>query len=316
MRRWHMLRWAVLALGACALVSCAQKPPDGNALPTSGIYKVGKPYQVNGVWYYPSEDFSYNETGIASWYGAEFHAKQTANGELYDQNELTAAHKTLPMPSLVRVTNLDNGRSIVVRINDRGPFAANRVIDMSRRGAQLLGFEGQGTAKVRVEIMAEESRAIAAAARRNTPGTILAETDGPAPRAAPRARIEVNTPGTPPAAAPPPSAATTAPVAPPRTVAGTEVDGRFLPSPVVVDRPVRGTSQIYVQAGAFTAQDNANRVRSRLAPVGQAQVSSAVVNGQRFYRVRLGPLPSVERADATLSQVLQTGLNDAKIVVD
>lgn len=137
----------------------------GEQTPNS-TYKVGKPYQVGGDWYYPSEDFSKNETGVASWYGPTFHGKRTANGEIYDQNELTAAHRTLQMPSLVRVTNLENGRSIVVRINDRGPFKKGRVIDVSKRAAELLGFIGQGTARVRLEVLEKESRKIATAAQR------------------------------------------------------------------------------------------------------------------------------------------------------
>lgn len=314
MRGGQGVRAAIVLAGALSLLACAQQPPSGDGgLPRSGIYKVGKPYQVNGVWYYPAEDYAYDESGIASWYGPGFHTKATANGEPYDENEMTAAHKTLPMPSMVRVTNLDNGRSVIVRINDRGPFKPGRIIDLSRRGAQLLGFEGTGTAKVRVQIMAEESRQIAAAARRGTPAAILAETEGPAPRPAPRARVEV---ANAPAASPAAVSAVSAPVPPPTTVAGAEVGGRFLPSPVVVDTPVRGTGRIYVQAGAFTVRENADRVRGRVAPYGSAQVSAAAVNGQRFYRVRVGPLADVDRADGVLTQILQSGLTEAKIVVD
>ena len=107
-------------------------------------YKVGDPYQIDGIWYYPAINYEYEETGIASWYGKKFHGRLTANGATYDMNALTAAHRTLPMPSLVRVTNLVNGRSLVLKINDRGPFARNRIIDVSRRGAQLLGFQKAG----------------------------------------------------------------------------------------------------------------------------------------------------------------------------
>lgn len=120
-------------------------------------YKVGTPYEVAGQWYYPAEDYGYREEGIASWYGPGFHGKRTANGEIYDMNALTAAHKTLPMPSIVRVTSLENGRSLKVRINDRGPFVDGRIIDLSRRSAQLLGMELQGTARVMVEVIPDES---------------------------------------------------------------------------------------------------------------------------------------------------------------
>ncbi len=167
----------LLALGACSqlklgatAVKSMQGPEPAQEQPAraQGIYKVGDPYQIQGAWYYPAEDWNYVETGIASFYGGErsgtdFHGKLTANGELYDMNSLTAAHTTLPMPSLVRVTNIENGRSIVLRVNDRGPFARGRIIDVSRRAAQLLGFEGQGTARVKVELMADESRQLKAA---------------------------------------------------------------------------------------------------------------------------------------------------------
>ncbi len=118
-----------------------------------GVRKVGKPYKIAGKWYHPRVDATYNAVGTASWYGPGFHGKKTANGELYDQWALTAAHPTLPMPSIVEVTNLENGRTVMVRVNDRGPFAHGREIDMSRYAAQLLGFEGQGTAKVRVRFV-------------------------------------------------------------------------------------------------------------------------------------------------------------------
>ncbi len=128
-----------------------------------GCYKIGNPYKVRGKWYYPKEDYNYSETGIASWYGEDFHAKKTANGEKYDMNALTAAHRTLPLPSIVKVTNLQNGRSLVLRVNDRGPYASNRIIDVSKRAAGLLGFQTQGTTKVRVEVMEKESKALKAA---------------------------------------------------------------------------------------------------------------------------------------------------------
>src|SRR5690242_17607174 len=154
---------ALLALGLLA-GGCTTAPrasaPVAKAEPAArgkSTYKVGTPYQIDGVWYYPAEDFTYDETGIASWYGEQFHAKETANGETFDLNSLTAAHRTLPMPSIVEVTNLENGRVLRLRVNDRGPFARGRILDVSRRAAQLLGFEGSGTAKVRVRIMVEDS---------------------------------------------------------------------------------------------------------------------------------------------------------------
>src|SRR3984885_5982672 len=156
-------RWGILSLGllasACAettLVVDQSKLINGQNQVQPG-YKVGQPYQVDGVWYYPAANYDYDETGVASWYGPGFTGHATASGETYDENALPAAHKPLPLPTLVRVTNLENGRQIQIRINDRGPFVNNRIIDLTRRGAQLLGFEGQGTARVRVQVMKEDS---------------------------------------------------------------------------------------------------------------------------------------------------------------
>ena len=116
-------------------------------------YKVGNPYSINGIKYIPKEDPNYIEEGIASWYGPKFDGKLTANGEIFDQYAVTAAHKTLPIPSLVKVTNLENNKNIVLRINDRGPFVGDRIIDLSYKSAQLLGIIKKGTGKVRVEII-------------------------------------------------------------------------------------------------------------------------------------------------------------------
>lgn len=137
---------AGLTLSACAGGSGSIYGPGPN-----NSYKIGNPYQINGVWYYPAEDTRYNKIGLASWYGREFQNEKTANGERFDRRRLTAAHPTLPMPVIVRVTNLDNGRTTLVRVNDRGPFAAGRIIDLSQAAAQELGFEQQGLTRVRVQ---------------------------------------------------------------------------------------------------------------------------------------------------------------------
>ncbi len=134
------------------------------AVPSGGTVKIGKPYTVLGATYYPADDTRYDERGIASWYGPGFHALATANGERYDQDGVTAAHKTLPMPSYVEVENLDNGRRLTVRVNDRGPFVAGRIIDLSRRSAQLLGVDRPGTARVRVRRVFPDTTTLAALA--------------------------------------------------------------------------------------------------------------------------------------------------------
>jgi rare lipoprotein A len=116
-----------------------------------GAYRVGKPYIVAGRIYVPEEDVNYREEGTASWYGDDFHGRLTANGEVFDMGSLTAAHPTLPMPCYARVTNLSNGKSLIVRVNDRGPYHGNRLIDVSNKAAELLEFKGNGVARVRVE---------------------------------------------------------------------------------------------------------------------------------------------------------------------
>jgi rare lipoprotein A len=116
-----------------------------------GVYRVGSPYVIAGRVYIPQENTHYRADGVASWYGADFHGRSTANGEIFNADAITAAHPTLPLPSYVRVSNLSNGRSLIVRVNDRGPYAGNRIIDVSKRAAYLLGFTTSGTAWVRVE---------------------------------------------------------------------------------------------------------------------------------------------------------------------
>jgi rare lipoprotein A len=316
--RIDVVRRCGLSLGLLLLSACASAPPPPVKPPVAvakaGGYKVGQPYQIGGQWFYPAVDYEYDQTGIGSWYGPGFHAKVTANGEIYNENELTAAHQTLPMPSLVRVTNLENGRSIVVRINDRGPYAGARIIDMSRRSAQLLGFEQKGTAKVRVQILADESRAIAAAAQNATVQVAgVASDGGPKPIAAPRPTVQIEGKPLGPPTKPQPDRTILAPT----TVAGrTTDDGRFLPAPVVEQRTVTGGTQIYVQAGAFTNFDNANKLRARLTPLGKAGIQRAVVKDVEYFRVRVGPLESTERADQVLTQVVQMGSQGARVVID
>jgi len=160
-------RLAVLSAGCLLLANCgmsgridpkygvaasARVVEPGQPVPKGGgVYRVGKPYTIAGRTYVPEEDANYSAVGMASWYGDDFHGRYTANGEIFDMESISAAHPTMPLPSYARVTNLANRRSIVVRVNDRGPFVGNRVIDLSVRTAKLLGFHGHGLAKVKVE---------------------------------------------------------------------------------------------------------------------------------------------------------------------
>jgi len=306
MRFAYLFRVALSGLAVLLLSSCAPVTKTG-----LGAYKVGTPYQISGVWYYPKEDPFYDETGIASWYGSDFHAKDTANGERYDMDALTAAHRTLPMPTVVRVTNLENGRSLRLRVNDRGPYARGRIIDVSRRAAQLLGFHGRGTARVRVQF---EGRAEVGAAPPQEESEIAASRPSDL-KAAPLSRVASSSLAAPPGAAEAPprrpapqvrmaSAAQMAPIA------DIEPDG------VVTTVPVPARTQLWVQVGAFQSRANADRLLERLTYVGYAQVSQTLVGGKSLYRVRFGPLATVEEADAMLNKVIDKGHNGAQIVVD
>ena len=326
-QRWAWLITLFLALFICGcaetqfVVSSAKRIAGTTEMPkkkdpTPGHYKIGDPYKIKDVWYYPKVDFGYMETGIASWYGPQFHGKLTANGEIFDMNEISAAHRTLPLPSVVRVTNMDNGRSIKVRVNDRGPFARGRIIDMSRRGAQLLGFQRAGTAAVRVEILERESREIAAAYGQFVKAN---RSDKPPPIAAPRVVVTSQSLKPPPGtnAAPLPSnnhkvlAVETAP----------ERDIRQPAKLPLLDETVKLVKvseklQIFVQVGAFTQYDNANKMRARLSLIGSAKIYQVRTMERPFFRVRLGPLTDVTKADSILETVIDSGIKDARIVVE
>ena len=269
---------AALAVAACGSgerkkAEIVPPPP-----PQEGTYKVGEPYDIDGITYRPVVDEEYDEIGIASWYGPKFHGKRTGNGEIFDMNAVSAAHQTLPMPSMVRVVNLENGRSLAVRINDRGPFVRGRIIDMSRRGAQLLGFRYKGTAEVRVRIMPEESHRVAEIARRTPPPASLAmPADGVVFEPLPQSIGPVETASLP------------APGAP--------------------------AGRVYIQAGAFLNPENADKVKEALAPLGHA-VTARRGDGSLLYRVLLGPFADIARARSLLAAVSARSRTDAKIVSD
>lgn len=310
MRVW--IRSAALFIAVAALAACATKPPPATPTAGGGVYKVGRPYQVAGVWYYPREQPGYDETGIASWYGAQFHGRRTANGEVFDRNGVTAAHPTLPMPSNVRVTNLGNGKSLVVRVNDRGPYSNARIIDLSERAADLLGFRLQGTARVRVQFLGradlngpgialpseqtptEVATAVPAAPTTSVSAEPLAPVAG-VPTAAPVQTAELPTPQAQPVVTAPSPAA--------------DVTGQ------VQNVPVPAATSIYIQAGAFTIAENARRVEARLRQYG-AKVSPITRDGKTVYRVRIGPIQDVGTADRTLQEVQAAGQNDARIVIE
>lgn len=246
--------------------------PDATPTPHFGPYKAA-PYTVLGKKYYPMQDAgNYRETGKASWYGTKFHGQNTANGEKYDLYGMTAAHKTLPLPSYVRVTNLDNGRVVTVRVNDRGPFYAERIIDLSFAAAKKLGFAEQGVANVRVEGIDPEKWW----AEQGKQAPVVGTYQAPKTLALPKEEVYV----------------------PPVT----QHAGAVLPLQISEAAVATTASGLYLQAGAFANPDAAQLLRDRLGSLTDIRifVSPVVLEQQVLHRVRIGPIET--RAEAELLQ--------------
>jgi len=332
----RFLNIVIILVSSLLLANCSEtqfvanlmKVGADNARQTGGgRYKVGGPYQIKGIWYRPRIDYQYDQTGIASWYGPQFHGKLTANGEIFDMNLVSAAHKTLPMPSMVRVTNLRNGNALNIRLNDRGPFAHGRIIDLSRRAAQLLGFERAGTAPVRVQVLERESRFLASASQGVVlPGTQLPGT-GPAvsnsgtltPRSAPSVSVTRQV-------LPPFDGTQSSPQSPikredetnslPKKKSSRLAETIKLSDGKVSRVAVKADTQIFVQAGAFSQFVNANRVHIRLSSLGSSTISRTKKGKGNLFRVRLGPYRNVKTADVILARVMGSGYPGARIIVD
>ena len=272
----------------------AAPPPEQGASPPDWLERerVGPPYEANGRWYVPTPEPGYSESGSASWYGPQFHGQRTASGEVFDQEALTAAHPTLPIPSLVQVTNLENGREIIVRVNDRGPFVGERLIDLSHGAATVLGFEQAGHAQVHVRYL------------------------GPAPR-------RVNADGTPapaslraaPASPPAPAGAEEGPASllpPMPDHAGDGLEGAPIDGQPRVQRASHsvGQSGYFVQVGAYSDPGNASRVRDLVEAAGPAAVDVRQTAGGELFRVRVGPWTSREEADAARRVLASLGYGE------
>ncbi len=316
---------------AVGLTACFSAPPrPAPTVPTAPVTPPPKPdsipeviprieprarsgnppfYDVFGKRYYVlSSSVGYRERGVASWYGPGFHNVRTSIGEPYDMYGMTAAHKTLPLPAYVRVTNLQNGRSVVVRVNDRGPFVGNRIIDLSYSAAVKLDMLRNGTAMVEVRtidpsvppaITASATPAPAAAPPAATALTIVA----PAPVApAGSARAGSTPAGSTPAVAP---AATAPGTATPTAGSG-------------VTSPAAAATALFVQAGAFSDPANAERLAEKLrgGNYGKVIVRDDQIAGRRMYRVRIGPVPSVAEFDRVVAALERAGINDAHLALD
>ena len=248
-----------------------------------GKVKVGKPYKIAGRTYVPQVNYKYAEAGKASWYGPGFHGKRTANGEKYNMHEISAAHRDLPIPSVVEVTNRDNGRKLIVRVADRGPFCKDRVIDLSARAAELLHFKHRGTANVHVRILEKESRLLAAGAR----------------------ELIIRDP-------------LTVPGSKNHAKKGDYIRGPLLKTPAVPTILASDThsipkSGVYVQAASFSDPNKARQLKNAVKDIGDVVIKPVQVNEQEFYRVQVGPL-NQDRAHQVVTDLNDRGHSGARII--
>jgi rare lipoprotein A len=255
------------------------------------VYKLGGPYQIDGRWYYPEFDPDYDRTGIASWYGEPFDGRRTANGEIFDQDVPTAAHPTLPLPSLVRVVNLSNRRELTVRVNDRGPFVGDRIIDLSQEAARQLGFERQGTTPVRVQFIR------LAEARGDRPRPTIRHARAPAVEARPPTRSVLASPPPQPSQAQSPPELTRSP-SPPQVARGeaARCQGEF------------------IQVAAFVEPARAQRVAAEMQALQAIPVSLWAMGQDHLSRVRLGPIADPAATGAALDRLKRFGFPEAFIV--
>ena len=268
-----------------------------------GHYKVGKPYKVAGQWYAPRKDPYYDRRGVASWYGAAFHGRRTANGEVYDMNALTAGHPTLPLPSYAHVTNMTNGRTILVRINDRGPYVKNRLIDLSRRSARELGYQNNGLAHVRVRY--------AGPAPLNGNDTAERQYLAAQPWYGARRQFAKGI-------SPNSDSATTEPIVTPSTwpVLRNRNNRLAAASGLAAQRTsLGGPPRIYLGTGVFPLRAQAERLRHLLKGLEPVEVEKLNSGSKALLRVLLGPFDEVQ-AKAAIKQVASLGIDGSVHILD
>lgn len=276
---------------------------------------TSRPYQINGIWYHPQPHYEYEEEGMASYYGGTdvFHGRKTSTGEIFDMNEVSAAHKTLPLPCIAEVTNLENGRQIQLKVNDRGPFVHGRIIDVSRRTAQLLGFDRKGTAKVRVRTLVPESLALNGI---NPSDVMVAQASPPVKKPIPVKKPPIMTAALPKlpdhlfeevieeessvqlASTPPVQLASAAPASAPQT-----------------SHEAPSSTGIFVEIGKYQSEAEAHAISKKLDGITDAMAQAAQTKGLNAYVVQLGPLLSMSQANQVLDQLVNAGHLMSRIVI-
>ncbi|MDQ1079151.1 septal ring lytic transglycosylase RlpA family protein [Pseudoroseomonas cervicalis] len=293
-----------LALPLALAAACTrQAPPPPAAQPR---YMVGEPYAMGGIWSYPREDFALQETGLAAVVADARAGRRTSNGEIWDPSALVAAHRTLQLPAILQVTNLENGRQLRLRVNDRGPAQPGRVLGLSRRAAELLGVPAAGGTQLSIAVDGDASRALAG-------GLPQAESRALPVATAPRAALESES------LAPPPGAQAAGRVregrAGPAIAALPEASASSVPErlPEQVLQGYARPGRLYVQASSFTNRADAQRQAAR---IGGARVEPFGPPRRPEYRVRLGPFTTPSEADRALEMVHRSGVSEARILVD
>ena len=255
------------------------------------IYKIGKKYNVGGKYYYPKKDLYYNKTGIASWYGPKFHGKLTANGEIYNQYALTAAHKTLPLPSAVKVTNLKNNKSIVIRINDRGPFVNDRIIDLSSKAADILDLKKEGTGLVSVQILREKSLYLEKLAKQGSFPEIndLKETELPNITIPSKVAVKIKDTKN-------------------QKIVTKKINYNL--------KNLNKEYKIYIKLASFSSKKNAEIMKKKVSYIDKVKIYKIYKLNKTLYQVKAGPFLSVEKVDQLHSLLLQKGMQGAKIIIE
>lgn len=274
------MRFTFIALSIALLLlsSCASRKS------TTGYYKVGKPYKIADKIYTPKIQNDYDEVGMASWYGSDFHRKETANGATFNRNSITAAHRTLPLPCMVKVTNLSNNKTLVVMVNDRGPFSKSRILDMSEHAADLLGFRGKGTTKVRVQYLPEQTAKLIA----DLPGARgknFAETKPTKPTITAKQNV----------------------------MASSDNESK---QPDIKPEQTKGLlpKTNFIQVGTYKVMSNAKNVGKNLSSLGEVKIISVKTKDKLLYKVKIGPIADKKSAELILKKTIGLGHRDAVMV--
>ena len=262
-----------------------------NNIISNPIYKIGNPYEISGRFYSPEKDLSYNKTGIASWYGPKFNGKLTANGEIFNQNALTAAHKTLPLPSAVEVTNLSTGVSLILRINDRGPFVNDRIIDLSSASANILGIKEKGTALVKVKLLINKSLQLEKFAQKGYFPEIadLKEIKTPPITLPNIANVKIETIKS----------------KNYKPLLKNNLQGKY------INFDLKKGNKIWIQLGSFKSLESAKKLKNKLSYIG----SIIIKKNSNIFEVKSGPYYNIDKSNRILSLLKKKNMYGSKIII-